>query len=376
MCPPDDGVGSPGVVAYGWSMPLIDPDATPETRAVLRNLAALEGRHVLFGHQDDLACGTTWSREPGRSDVLEVAGAYPAVLGFDLGHIEKGATQNLDGLPFDDIVRWVRQAHAMGSLVTVSWHSSDLVSGGSAWTQAPTIRHLLPGGLHEHALTTALDRVADFLTGLVDASGRSIPVVFRPWHEHTGDWFWWGRGHNDESEFVALWRHTVQHLRDRRGLHHLLYAISPDRAGMWGDLADAYLYGYPGDDYVDILGLDDYVDLGHPGNPAPLADQLAMLVQSLATVARLARQRGKLAALTEVGVVRGVPDPWTGHLLPALAADDDTRRILWALPWRNQTGAPEHAFTPSPGDPTAADFAAFAHDPFVLLNDQLPDLYH
>jgi mannan endo-1,4-beta-mannosidase len=81
----------------------IDPDATTETRALLRHLGALEGRHVLFGHQDDFAYGTQWSAEPGRSDVHDVVGVHPAVFGFDLGHIEIGADRNLDGLGFDDI---------------------------------------------------------------------------------------------------------------------------------------------------------------------------------------------------------------------------------------------------------------------------------
>ena len=235
----------------------IDPDATAETRALLRHLEVLEGRHVLFGHQDDFAYGTQWSAEPGRSDVHDVIGVYPAVFGFDLGHIEIGADRNLDGLAFDDIRGWIQHAHALGSVVTLSWHADDVVSGGSAWTKAETIPHLLPGGSHEQEFTTALDRVADFLAGLTDANDRPVPIVFRPYHEHTGGWFWWGKGLNTEADFIALWRHTVDHLRLRRGLHNLLYAYSPDRRGIDPDaLADGYLYGYPGDEYVDILGLD------------------------------------------------------------------------------------------------------------------------
>src|SRR5665648_1264542 len=176
----------------------IDPDATPQTRALLRNLAALEGRHVLFGHQDDLAYGTHWSADDGspdgRSDVRDVTGAYPSVQGFDVGQMETGADRNVDGLPFVDIRRWVRQAHAGGSVVTVSWHASHLPTGGPTWTRVETIPDLLPGGSHAQAFTAALDRLADFLADLTDDAGRPIPVVFRPYHEHNGEWFWWGRG--------------------------------------------------------------------------------------------------------------------------------------------------------------------------------------
>jgi len=380
LCPPDDGVGSPGVVAYRWSMPPIDPDATPQTRALLRNLAALEGRHVLFGHQDDLAYGTHWSADDGspdgRSDVRDVTGAYPSVQGFDVGQVETGADRNVDGLPFVDIRRWVRQAHAGGSVVTVSWHASHLPTGGPTWTRVETIPDLLPGGSHAQAFTAALDRLADFLADLTDDAGRPIPVVFRPYHEHNGEWFWWGRGFNREADFVALWRQTVEHLRDRRGLHHLLYAISPDRSRIdIGRFDEDYLYGYPGDDYVDILGVDDYWDFGHEQNPATQEQQHADLVTTLTRVAQLAQERGKPAVLAEVGTLGGIPDPWTGYLLGALTANADTRRILWTLSWRNPTGQPERTYTPSPGDPAASDLAAYARDPFVLLDDRMPDLY-
>lgn len=354
----------------------IDPDVTPETRALHRSLQALEGRHTLFGHQDDLAYGIEWWAEPGRSDVREVTGAYPAVLGFDVGHIERGADRNLDGVRFDHMKTWIREARAMGAVVTVSWHADDLVGGGSSWTQAETIRHLLPGGSHEPALIGALDRLADFLADLTDEEGRPIPIVFRPWHEHTGDWFWWGKGFNSEDDFIALWRYTIDHLRDERGLHHLLYAISPDRSRIdLDDLAGGYLYGYPGDDYVDVLGIDDYWDLGHEMNDAPLEEQHAALVATLETVATLAADRGKLAALTEAGTVRTMPDPWTGHLLTALTASERTRRILWTLVWRNPPGRPGEAFAPHAESPTADDLAAFKADPFVLFADGLPDLY-
>lgn len=58
-----------------------DPKATPETRALFRNLHCLTPRAILYGHQDDLAYGVSWWAEPGRSDVREVTGAYPAVYG-------------------------------------------------------------------------------------------------------------------------------------------------------------------------------------------------------------------------------------------------------------------------------------------------------
>jgi len=355
----------------------IDPDATAETLALHRALSALAGRRTLFGHQDDLAYGTAWWAEPGRSDVAEATGSYPSVLGFDLGHLETGAAANLDGVAFEDITRWVREGHAAGALVTLSWHSVNPVTGGGYGenTTPRAIASVLPGGEHHDRFRGWLDALAGFLAGLVDASGTPIPVVFRPYHEHSGDWFWWclGGDLNSEDDFVALWRLTVDHLR-AAGVHHLLWAISPDRSRLdVDDLATTYLRGYPGDDAVDVLGVDDYWDAGHGSNDLPLEEQHEHYVRTLRAVSRLAAERGKLAALTETGTVPG-DDPFTGHLLRALTADEHTRRILWSLVWRNAQGDEQSPGTPAAGTAAARDLAAFRADPFVLFADDA-DLY-
>lgn len=358
----------------------IDPAATPQTAALYQNLVRLSGRALLFGHQDDLAYGSTWRAEPGRSDVHEAAGAYPAVFGWDVGRIELGAPANLDGVSFDDLKCWIQQAYAMGAINTISWHSVDPVTGGG-YGSTPTpeaISYVLPSGARHEAYLAWLDRLAAFLGDLVDADGQPIPIVFRPYHEHSGDWFWWGldNGLNSVADYTALWRFTVTYLRERKGLHNLLYAVSPDRSRMnVADLARDYLDGYPGDDVVDILGLDNYWDTGHPANPAPPERQHRDYVSSLRVVSQLARAHDKIAALTETGTVGGVADPWTSRLLTAVTTDEDTRRIAWALVWRNPFES-SGAGSPPPGSATAADFAEFRRHPFTMFQDTLPDLYH
>ncbi|HEX8347572.1 MAG TPA: glycosyl hydrolase, partial [Actinoplanes sp.] len=284
----------------------IDDAATPETVALYQNLHRLAGDALLFGHQDDLAYGGTWRAEPGRSDVREAAGAYPAVFGWDVGRIEVGAPNNIDDVSFDSMKGWIRQAYEMGAVNTISWHSVDPVTGGG-YGSRPTpraISYVLPGGSHHEVLLSWLDRFAAFAGDLVDAQGRPIPIVFRPYHEHSGDWFWWGLDNdlNTVADFTALWRFTVEYLRDTKGLHHLLYAISPDRSRMdVADLAGEYLGIYPGDDVVDVLGIDNYWDTGHSANTTPREQQFQHYVTSLRVVSQLARQRHKIAALTETG---------------------------------------------------------------------------
>jgi mannan endo-1,4-beta-mannosidase len=346
---------------------LVDPAATRETRALFANLRRLAPEHVLFGHQDDLAYGVGWVREPGRSDVREVAGAYPAVYGWELGDLERGAEANLDGVRFDDMQRWIREGRARGGAITIAWHMANPVTGGNSWDTTRAVHTILPGGAKHALYRQWLDRFAEFARPLRDDRGRPIPLILRPFHEHTGHWFWWGRTHVTPEEYRALWRFTVAYLRDERGLHNLLYAYSTDVF----DTEEAYLAHYPGDAWVDVLGFDDYQSLRSD-------ETVPVMTSRLRTVVGLARARGKIAALTETGL-EGVPDStwWTGRLLRAIEADSVGRGIAYVHVWRNAPAAerPGHRFGPAPGHADAPDFVRFARSPGVLLEDELPDLY-
>src|SRR5690606_25469462 len=146
-----------------------------------------------------------------------------------------------------------------------------------------------------------LDVVADFFKSLRAPGGELVPVIFRPFHEHTGSWFWWGRRHATVDEFKQLWRFTVEYLRDEKDVHNALYAYSTDVF----DTSEDYLERYPGDDYIDLLGFDDYHSIKSKETQDVFVKRLRMLVE-------MAEERGKLAAVTETGV-EGVPDPtwWT-----------------------------------------------------------------
>jgi mannan endo-1,4-beta-mannosidase len=110
--------------------------------------------------------------------------------------------------------------------------------------------------------------------------------------------------------------------------------------------------------------VDNYMD--------PQGGQYDNYVRTLETVSTLAYERNKLAAQTETGAASG-SEPWTGFLLRALKANEQTRRILWSLVWRNPTGGSGGA--PYPGSATAQDFVAFYNDEFTMFSDTLPDLY-
>lgn len=350
-----------------------DARATPRTRALFANLRHVARGHVLFGHQDDLAYGVHWWDQPGRSDVKETAGAYPAVFGWELGWIEGGGPTSLDRVRFDRIRDWMVQAFQMGAVNTASWHLNNPVSGGGAWDTLPAVASILPGGPRHEKFLAWLDRLAAFLGSVRTRDGQPVPIVFRPFHEMSGRWFWWGAGHATAEDYRALWRFTVEYLRDQKGLHHLLWAYSPNALRDYGE--DGYWTWYPGDAYVDVLGFDDYSSL----TPGRGTAGVTSLGHDLAWLVRQAGQRGKIPALTETGL-EGIPDSswWTGKLLAAITAEPEASGIAWALVWRNANANRDragHFFAPYAGHSSAADFRGFKRHPLIVFADELPDLY-
>jgi len=362
----------------------IDSSASERTRALLHNLYEVRERGFLFGHQDSLAYGVEWWDEPGRSDVQSVTGDYPALYGWDLGHIERGAEANLDDVNFASMQGWIQDGYSRGGVITLSWHTTHPATGYSAWDTDRGAESLLPGGEHHDELVEALDRLAGFIDGLTATDDRGntypIPLIFRPWHEHNGDWFWWGRGPTSEQDFIELWRFTVEYLRDEKALNHLLYAFSPDRSRIdMASFREDLLYGYPGDDYVDILGIDNYWDLGHPSNEASAEEDARHFAESLSALAQLAAEKGKLAAMTEGGQdTLPEEDFWTARILPGLMADEWTQQIAYIQVWRNANRAKEnrdHFYAPYVGHPGEADFVEFYDHPATFFENDLPDMY-
>lgn len=339
---------------------LVDTLATPETIALFTNLQKLHNKGFGFGHQDDLAYGVDWWAVLGESDVKRVCGDYPAVYGWDVGDI--GGPTNLDGVSFADMKNWIREAYSRGGINTISMHLDNPVTKGNAWDNSPAVAKILPGGSHHADYLRTLDLIAAFLKDLKTAQGVYIPIILRPYHEHNHTWSWWGAGACTADEYNALWRMTVAHFRDTHQIHHLLYAISPQEITSEAD----YLARYPGDQWVDILGLD-YYNLTTKNNVGPLG-------RTLEVITKMAEARNKVAALTEVGVEK-VPyaDWWTGYLLAAIKYSAQSRKIAYALVWRN--ASKNHFFAPYPGHATMADFLVFYQDPLTLFEKDLPKMY-
>jgi len=354
---------------------LVDSLATEQTVALFSNLKSFAVDKFLFGHQETTAYGVGWKNDGSgnRSDVKDVCGDFPAVYGWDIGDI--GQATNLDGVHFFEIKSLIKSTFKRGGINTISFHQDNPVTGNHAWDTTPAVSQILPGGSSHTKYLQRLDLLAEFMKDLKGDDGSLIPVIFRPYHEHNGDWFWWGKGPCSEPDFIALWRYSVNYLKDEKNLHNLLYAFSPDRSRI-KDPANTteYLYGYPGDDYVDIIGLDNYFDLGSHWNQAPAHEQAEALIKSLEAIVQLANERNKISALTETGLDKlTYAKWWTDRLLAGIDANEVTRRIAYALVWRNaDTG---HFHAPYPGQASAADFIKFYNDPITVFEADLPDMY-
>ncbi len=352
--------------AYSLLAQASDPKATKRTRALFENLRNVANDHILFGHQDDLAYGVFWKSEARRSDVQESCGSYPALFGWDLGkQFGRDQFYNIDSVNFAKMREMIRFAYDLGSVNTISWHLDNLTSGGSAWDTTTSVRYLLPGGKDHDKLVSQLDQLADFLKSLHTGgtSKKSIPIIFRPWHEHTGGWFWWGSKSCTPEEYKQLWRFTVDYLRSKK-VHNVLYAYSPD---FFRDEAH-YMLNYPGDEYVDVFGLDYYY------RPDNIETIITDLPQKLAIMTRLAAQHNKVAAFTETGF-EAIPEEnwWTKKFLAQIRDANLSYVMLWRNAYHGSKS--NHYYVPYPGQISCKDFIQFSRDQRVLFQDRLPKLY-
>lgn len=329
---------------------------------LINRMAALQKQGVMIGHQDDPVYGCSWKWDEGRSDVKEVCGDYPAVMGFDLADLELGKDRNLDGVPFDRMRREIVAQHERGGIVTISWHTNNPATGGNAWDVEKggnVVEQILPGGALNATLDAWLSRIADFIGSLQTADGKKVPVILRPWHEMSGGWFWWGEGHCTAAQYRQLYRYTHSFMAKRK-CSNIVWAYSPNLADSKETL-DHYEKYYPGDDVVDLLGIDIYQR--EPNN----TQYQEWLRSELDVLKQAGEKHRKLTALTETGY-NNVPDPtWFTHtLLPVLKE----YQLCYVLLWRNAWDQPDENYMAAPGKPSEHDFKLFYSDSHTLfVND-------
>ncbi|MDL2322493.1 glycoside hydrolase family 26 protein [Bacteroidales bacterium OttesenSCG-928-A17] len=334
---------------------------TAETEHLLLSLKAMPQYGVLFGHHDDPNYGIGWEGDEGRSDVKSVCGDFPAVMSFDIGRIELGQDLSLDSVSFDKIRREILNQYCRGGMSAISWHLDNPLTWGDSWDVSDTtvVASVLSDGANHDKFLLWLDRVADFMHSLQTEDGTKIPILFRPWHEHTGSWFWWGQKLCTVEEYKALWRLTYDRLCEK-GVDNLLYAYSP---GAGYRSAEEFLERYPGDDIIDLVGFDCY----QMDKEAYVQD----MKTSLRILSQVATKHDKALAITETGY-ETIPDPvwWTEVLLPLLKEYP----VSYVVVWRNAHERENHYYAPYPGHISAGDFVKFYKDPRTLFAGDVSEM--
>jgi mannan endo-1,4-beta-mannosidase len=348
---------------------LIDAHATKETKALYKNLRQLSKNHILFGHQHATEYGHGWAGDEDRSDVKSVTGSHPAVIGVDFSGLS-GAPDSIIEKTKTHLYKIIADTYDRGGITTVSWHFLNPVSrGGFYWVDSiskPAVKYIIPGGSHHQQYKQILKTIADFVKSVKGRNGSLAPMIFRPYHEFDGDWFWWGKSHCTVDEFKTLWRFTVSYLRDSLGVHNFIYAFSPDNRFT---TEEEYTERYPGNDWVDMAGVDNYGDFGRDGKY-----NLEAGIKKLKIVNDFSVKNNKLAAFTETGL-ESIPNPtwWTEVLLKCLRVEK--LNLCYVLVWRNDTRSPTHFYAPYPGQVSVPDFIRFYEDPYTLFEKDLKKIY-
>jgi mannan endo-1,4-beta-mannosidase len=303
----------------------VTPNASAEARALLDLYYSLSGSYTLTGQHNYPSTGDLNSRF-----AEEYSGKRPAIWSADMGFAEDGDKDSYLARP--DIVEEAIRQHRQGSIVTICWHAvpptadepvtfqprgpvhpDSLASVQGQLTDEQFREVLTPGTRLHERWAAQVDSVAFFLKQLEEAK---VPVLWRPYHEMNGDWFWWG-GRVGEIRTADLYRQLFDRYVHHHKLTNLVWVWNVDRPSL---PVRKFSNFYPGTEYLDILSLDVY---GSDFNQA-YYDSLKVLSQ------------GKPLLLGEVGnppfpgVLDSQPD-WTSWVIWAGMARNLTRKQYAAL---------------------------------------------
>ena len=360
---------------------MVDASATKETVALFYNLKKLAKTKIAIGQQD--AFNSFYQDNGGDSDIKKNTGSDPALLGSDFIFItDKNNNNQSDNWFYQqelNTISNVKSAYAKGVINTFSWHlrepnneDSFYASDMTESQKATAFKSILPGGTNHEWYKKKLDKVASVFLNLKGVNGELIPVIFRPFHEFDGSWFWWGANFCSADDYKKAYQFTVDYLKNTKGVHNVLYAFSPDNSYT---TAENYLSRYPGDKYVDVLGMDNYGDFDNQGQTgANKANTKLIMIGSLAA------SKVKIAALTETGyqvtaTKSPVTDWFSNYLYNAMTnvqGYDSTISISYVMFWNNTK---DGYYVPNGSVSNAADFKTFATKPKSALLNTLPKMY-
>jgi mannan endo-1,4-beta-mannosidase len=351
---------------------LVDKNATTETVNLFSALKQNSTRGVMVGQQDAFTGRHSTAGGSDMTDMKLTCGKHPMVIGHDFIFITD--IQNTPGSWFAEqeakTKAEVIKNYNLGMIIHFTWHFRNPYD--YEWFSVDndpqkiaiankSMASILPDGENHTYYRSVLEKIASVLKTIRGEKGELIPVIFRPFHEFDGGWFWWGEPYCTPEQFKANWLFTVEYMRDELNVHNVLYAFAPDN----GFRSEAqYLERYPGDDYVDMVGMDNYSDFEY--------ENINGAAQKLKIISDYAIAHNKLAALTECGY-RNDPKPfdlYTGKFLRALTMYP--LQLSFMMFWGNSESG---YFVPTPEEPTAGNFRVFAQDEYTLFHYDVENVY-
>ncbi len=207
------------------------------------------------------------------SDVLKrfynASGTYPGMIaadvsGYGLQLTSGKCPEYIKSQMFCEFVDYaamggIIQLHTHMAMPTETWDPENQIfrsalDGAEAWAEVVT-----EGTALNATFKKAMEIEAEYIKYFHD---MGIPVLWRPFHEMNANWFWWGVSVNgktiDASYFANLWKYMYEYYKEI-GLDSVIWVYSPNNANGFIDV----MYTYPGDEYVDIVGLDWYTSGGY-----------------------------------------------------------------------------------------------------------------
>jgi mannan endo-1,4-beta-mannosidase len=231
----------------------VNPHATPEARALLAYLDSISGKATIAGQHNYPNVGARWT-----DMAYDLTAKYPGLFGGDFGF--SGGEDKDSVLSRPAMIAEAERQYRNGAVITLTWHEvrptddepvtfHDSVQGHL--TDAEWKELLTPGSPLNNRWCAQVDVIAGYLKQLQDAH---VPVLFRPYHEINGNWFWWaGREGKDGS--AALYRQLYDRFVNVHHLDNLLWVWN---AGAPGGNAGPIEDYYPGAQYADLLTMDIY----------------------------------------------------------------------------------------------------------------------
>ena len=293
------------------SIKLVDKNATEKTKQLAIYLKSVANQDkIIFGHQSDTSSHVRADLPANGSDVKDITGSLAAITGVDTLAIAGDSKFATTKESLDHFANLSIEAAKQGSLITVSTHFPNFSSKNIIKLSDGTYdfskcgfsdcgdftgsaKDILPGGQYNDRFLAYIDMIAEYAHRLQE---HNIPVIFRPFHENNGSWFWWGGEHMSEQDSIKLYQYLVEQLQERN-VHNFLYVYSPN--GPFNSEKD-YMARYPGDKYVDILAIDSY-DFYYD-YPATYSDNFFKNMQkSCEIIHNVAIKHDKLAAISETG---------------------------------------------------------------------------